>query len=664
MGARRAFRINGSHRASLPPLAIGGLPLIATFAVVLSLAPLGGAAPASAAVTPVEVPGTFELYGVTCTDEGRCIAVGLNAAHDGVVVPFEFSADGATTVGSPQIVPHAWLHGVACADATRCIVVGENGSGIVVPLTRSADGGVIVGSLQVVSDTFALYDVACPAGGRCAAVGWGAAGGLVVPIVPSDTGATSIGLARAASEATAFSGVACPGATDCVAVGVELSGNGSVVPFDFSSDAGPVFGVARTSPSGTLYTVACPTFDVCEAAGDGFNGTGAVVPFTLSGGEVTSIGPGKSVFGTFKLEGLACPSASACEAVGDRSSGASVLPVWISDAGVTRLGAVEPVADARRFHAVACPSAAMCVAVGTDPAATIGTVAVLAPVLPQPPAITSAAAAAFTAFTAGSFTVTATGRPAPSIRETGTLPPGLSFVDRGNGQATLAGTPGSGSAGTYDIRLEATNGFGPDATQAFSVSVGRAVQEITFTSAAPSPALYGGSYSVAATGGASGNSVTFSSAAPSVCELSDSTARFVGIGSCTIDAAQEGNEDYLAAPARSQTFAVEQAPTSTSASRATVTLGFLSKTVRMSAKLTSGVTEAGIAGQTVTFRLGSRRACSAVTDEQGTAGCSVVYGALHLLEPVPSRYTAAFGGSTGHLASSGTGTVEPSLLRL
>ena len=45
----------------------------------------------------------------------------------------------------------------------------------------------------------------------------------------------------------------------------------------------------------------------------------------------------------------------------------------------------------------------------------------------QAPAITSTNSAAFTVGTAGSFTVTASGFPAPTFGETGTLPTGLSF---------------------------------------------------------------------------------------------------------------------------------------------------------------------------------------------------------------------------------------------
>lgn len=89
----------------------------------------------------------------------------------------------------------------------------------------------------------------------------------------------------------------------------------------------------------------------------------------------------------------------------------------------------------------------------------------------QAPAITSANAATFTVGAAGSFAVTTTGSPVPGLSEVGTLPSGVTFVDNGNGTATLAGTPAAGSNGTYALTLTASNGIAPDATQAFTLIV-------------------------------------------------------------------------------------------------------------------------------------------------------------------------------------------------
>ena len=88
----------------------------------------------------------------------------------------------------------------------------------------------------------------------------------------------------------------------------------------------------------------------------------------------------------------------------------------------------------------------------------------------MPPAITTAASATATVGSAFNFTVKATGAPAPTMAESGTLPQGLTWTDNGNGTATLAGTPGVGQGGVYKLTLTATNAGGT-ATQAFTLTV-------------------------------------------------------------------------------------------------------------------------------------------------------------------------------------------------
>ena len=85
------------------------------------------------------------------------------------------------------------------------------------------------------------------------------------------------------------------------------------------------------------------------------------------------------------------------------------------------------------------------------------------------PAITSAASTTFTEGSAGTFTVTSSGFPTGALSEVGTLPSAVSFVDNGDGTATLSGTPAAATAGTYLITITATNGVSPDATQSFTL---------------------------------------------------------------------------------------------------------------------------------------------------------------------------------------------------
>lgn len=87
------------------------------------------------------------------------------------------------------------------------------------------------------------------------------------------------------------------------------------------------------------------------------------------------------------------------------------------------------------------------------------------------PAITSGQTASFVAQAAGSFTVTATGSPTPSLSESGALPAGVTFTNNGNGTATLGGIPAPGSEGNYPFTITATNGVGSNDVQAFDLSV-------------------------------------------------------------------------------------------------------------------------------------------------------------------------------------------------
>jgi hypothetical protein len=100
----------------------------------------------------------------------------------------------------------------------------------------------------------------------------------------------------------------------------------------------------------------------------------------------------------------------------------------------------------------------------------------------------------------------------------------------------------------------------PQAQQ--TVSVGQAVQAITFITAAPIEPTAGGTYSPVAAGGGSGNAVTFSvdPSATTVCSYSAGIFTFTGAGHCLIDANQAGNADYVDAPQVSQAITIAAIP--------------------------------------------------------------------------------------------------------
>lgn len=156
-------------------------------------------------------------------------------------------------------------------------------------------------------------------------------------------------------------------------------------------------------------------------------------------------------------------------------------------------------------------------------ALTVGTGAPLAP------AITSASSAMFTAGSAGSFTVTATGTPAPTFSASGTLPAGVTFNAT---TGVLSGTPAAGSAGVYAITLKAANGNSPNASQNFTLTVtGLTLASGASTSASVSPGQTANYNLAIIPGGGFAGSVTITcSGAPAgaVCTASPATINASG----------------------------------------------------------------------------------------------------------------------------------------
>ncbi|HEY2911061.1 MAG TPA: FG-GAP-like repeat-containing protein, partial [Gemmataceae bacterium] len=117
----------------------------------------------------------------------------------------------------------------------------------------------------------------------------------------------------------------------------------------------------------------------------------------------------------------------------------------------------------------------------------------------QAPTITSASSTTFAVGAAGTFTVSSTGFPTAALSEVGALPGGVSFIDNGDGTATLSGTPAAGTGGTYIFSIGASNGVAPDASQSFTLTVDQAP---TITSADSATFAHGasGSFMVVASG--------------------------------------------------------------------------------------------------------------------------------------------------------------------
>jgi hypothetical protein len=86
------------------------------------------------------------------------------------------------------------------------------------------------------------------------------------------------------------------------------------------------------------------------------------------------------------------------------------------------------------------------------------------------PTITSASSVQFNARAVSNFTVTTTGNPTPTISESGSLPTGITFIDNGDGTASLSGQASTTNSGYYFITITASSSAGT-ISQRFTLSV-------------------------------------------------------------------------------------------------------------------------------------------------------------------------------------------------
>ena len=177
----------------------------------------------------------------------------------------------------------------------------------------------------------------------------------------------------------------------------------------------------------------------------------------------------------------------------------------------------------------------------------------VAPVDPVAPLITSAPPPDAQIDVPYQYAVTATAAPAPTFTvSAGNLAPGL-LLDPDTG--VISGMT-YGGHNTYFGTIRVSNGVPPDAFQNTAITVFLTPQAIMF---GPAPLLtLGGSATLTAMGGGSGNAVTFSSTTPLVCTVAADIVTAIAAGNCIIAANQDGDDTHEPAPAVTQTIAIPQ----------------------------------------------------------------------------------------------------------
>jgi len=239
----------------------------------------------------------------------------------------------------------------------------------------------------------------------------------------------------------------------------------------------------------------------------------------------------------------------------------------------------------------------------------------------------------------------------------------VTFTSTTLGVCTISGSTVTGvAAGTCTIAADQAGNANYNAASQVTqnITIGAASQPISF-GAAPG-VIVGGTGTVSATGGASGNAVTFSSTTPSVCTVSGSTVTGVTAGTCTIAADQAGNANYNAAPQvtqnitigkANQTISFGAAPSvivgGTGTVSATATSGLAVSFTAITATCNfSGVSTVG--GVTV-------GTCTITADQAGNANYNAAPQVTQNITIGQGSQTITF-GATPSVIVGGTGTVS------
>ena len=191
-----------------------------------------------------------------------------------------------------------------------------------------------------------------------------------------------------------------------------------------------------------------------------------------------------------------------------------------------------------------------------------------------------------------------------------------------NTGATFTMTSGTGTCSVKYDQAGGTN-YNPAPQVTESVTAQKAAQAINVTTHAPASAVFNTSFSVAATGGGSGNAVTFSSAG----SCSNTGATFTitsGTGTCSVRYDQAGDSNYSAAPQVTETVNAQKADQSIAVTQHAPSSASYNASFSVAATAPSGTVSFSSAGScsntgaTFTITSGSGT-CSVRYDQAGSA---------------------------------------------
>jgi hypothetical protein len=506
---------------------------------ILSATGGGSSSPVVFSVDPSSSPGACQLAGdgatLSFTGVGNCV-IDANQAGD-----TNYDAAPQMTVTIP------------IAQAAQQITFSLPASGDVGGATELSASGGASGNPVVFTLDLASAPGACRLGADGTTLTYTGVGSCVVDA--SEAGNTDYAAATTSATIAIAPGsqtitVTAPGSAPA-GTSAELNGSGgaSGTPVVFSLDPSSGAGVCSVGgPNGS--EVSFSTVGTCivdaNQAGDANYQAALTVSATITvipGSQtITFLGsvPAAAVGGSATLSASGGASGNPVDFSVDPSTGAGVCIVsGANGASISFTGAGSCVIDANQAGGA-----------NYNAAPTVSESIV---VQPGSQAITFTSLRPDAAHYGGHYTPSATGGASGNPVVFSSETPSVCTLS--TGEATYIGV----GTCTIDANEAGNANYNPAPDKSQSFTVGQADQAIAFTSTPPSSAAYGGTYSLAAIGGGSANSVTFASATNSVCTVTGATASFVGVGTCTIDGNQAGNTDYSAAPQATQSFTVGQA---------------------------------------------------------------------------------------------------------
>ncbi len=602
---------------------------------------------------------------------------------------------GSNGTGDLAVIP---------ADTTVTAVSGSAASGgpatLTATLTSSVTGVGIVG--ETVSFTLngtAVGNAVTDSSGVATLTGVaisepvGTHPGAVVANFPGDTnyGASSgtgdLVVSPAATTVTAVSGVAASGGTSTLTATLTSSVTGAgiageTVDFAFngfsvgnavtdSSGVATLTGVPNTEPAGTY-----PGAVVASFAGDtnygASSGTGDLTVVQGVATTVTAVSGAASFGGTATLTATLTNSdtsaAIANETVSFTLNGAKVGTATTDSNGIATLTGVPTSEPAGTYTGAVVADFAG----DTTYSASTGTGD-----LAVSQADTTVTAVSGSAATGGTATLTAT--LTSSVTSAGIAGQTVSFTLNGtlvgtattdsSGVATLSGLAISEPAGTYpgavvanfagDANYIASSGTGDltvvqgIATNLTAVSGsapfgGTATLTATLTNSDTSAVIAGETVSFTLNGISVGIGVTDSSGVATLTGVP--TSEPVGTDPGAVVADFAGDTTYSASTGTGN-LVVSPADTTVTAVSGSAAFG---GTATLTATLTSSVTGAGIAGESVSFTLNGNVVGTATTDSSGVA----ILTGVPTSDPAgiyPGAVVASFAGDTDYSASTGTG---------